>query len=137
MEAIKLLGTNGGSFYGAGGAHPFENPTGFTNIFDLLIVIVLPFAIIFMFGPLIDRPRQAYAIIAVMAIIFVGHTVVSMQAERTVTTLLPASSVPGREQRQPRRQHGRQGGPVRPRGLRADDRRDHGNDRRRHRFGAR
>src|SRR4029077_8978701 len=36
MEVIKLLGTNGGSFYGAGGAHPFENPTGFTNVFDLL-----------------------------------------------------------------------------------------------------
>ena len=69
MEAIKLLGTNGGSFYGAGGAHPFENPTGFTNAFDLLIVIVLPFAIVVMFGRLIGRPRQAYAIIAVMAII--------------------------------------------------------------------
>jgi K+-transporting ATPase A subunit len=39
MEVIKLLGTNGGSMYGAGGAHPFENPTGFTNIFDLLLVI--------------------------------------------------------------------------------------------------
>ncbi len=55
MEVIKLLGTNGGSMYGAGGAHPFENPTGFTNIFDLLLVIVLPFAIIFMFGRLIGR----------------------------------------------------------------------------------
>src|ERR1700689_4923990 len=73
MESIKLLGTNGGSYYGVGGAHPFENPTGFTNIFDLLFVIVLPFAIIFMFGRLIGRPRQAFAIIAVMAIFFFGH----------------------------------------------------------------
>ncbi|HJY55616.1 MAG TPA: potassium-transporting ATPase subunit KdpA, partial [Streptosporangiaceae bacterium] len=72
MEAIKLLGTNGGSYYGVGGAHPFENPTGFTNMFDLLFVIVLPFAIIFMFGRLIGRPRQGYALVAVMAIIFVG-----------------------------------------------------------------
>jgi K+-transporting ATPase ATPase A chain len=87
MEAIKLLGTNGGSYYGAGGAHPFENPTGFTNMFDLLFVIVLPVAIIFMFG----RPRQAYAIIAVMAIIFLGHTVVSMQAELHGNHLLSAS----------------------------------------------
>jgi potassium-transporting ATPase potassium-binding subunit len=55
MEVIKLLGTNGGSMYGAGGAHPFENPTGFTNIFDLLLVIVLPFAIIVMFGRLIGN----------------------------------------------------------------------------------
>jgi len=68
MEAIKLLGTNGGSYYGAGGAHPFENPTGFTNLFDLLLVIVLPFAII-----------------------FVGHTVISMQAELHGNQLLPTS----------------------------------------------
>jgi potassium-transporting ATPase potassium-binding subunit len=91
MEAIKLLGTNGGSFYGAGGAHPFENPTGFTNMFDLLLVIVLPFAIVFMFGRLIGRPRQGYAIVAVMAIIFLGHTMVSMQAEVHGNHALPAS----------------------------------------------
>jgi potassium-transporting ATPase potassium-binding subunit len=91
MESIKLLGTNGGSYYGTGGAHPFENPTGFTNLFDLLFVIVLPFAIIFMFGRLIGRPRQGYAIVAVMAIIFIGHTVVSMQAELHGNHLLPAS----------------------------------------------
>jgi K+-transporting ATPase ATPase A chain len=91
MEAIKLLGTNGGSYYGTGGAHPFENPTGFTNMFDLLFVIVLPFAIIFMFGRLIARPRQGYALVAVMAIIFVAHTVVSMQAELHGNHLLPAS----------------------------------------------
>jgi potassium-transporting ATPase potassium-binding subunit len=91
MEVIKLLGTNGGSFYGVGGAHPFENPTGFTNIFELLLVIVLPFAIVFMFGHLIGNRRQAYAIVAVMAVIFVGHTVVSMQAELHGNHLLPAT----------------------------------------------
>ncbi|HTZ91310.1 MAG TPA: potassium-transporting ATPase subunit KdpA [Streptosporangiaceae bacterium] len=91
MEAIKLLGTNGGSFYGAGGAHPFENPTGFTNMFDLLLVIVLPFAIVFMFGRLIGHRRQALAIVAVMAAIFIGHTVVSMQAEVHGNPRLPAS----------------------------------------------
>lgn len=68
MEVIKLLGTNGGSFYGVGGAHPFENPTGFSNIWELLLVIVLPFAIVFMFGRLIGSKRQAYAIVAVMAV---------------------------------------------------------------------
>ena len=91
MEVIKLLGTNGGSFYGAGGAHPFENPTGFSNMFDLLLVIVLPFAIALMFGRLIGRPRQGYAIAAVMAIIFLGHTVVSMQAEAHGNQLLPVT----------------------------------------------
>jgi potassium-transporting ATPase potassium-binding subunit len=91
MEVIKLLGTNGGSMYGAGGAHPFENPTGFTNLFDLLLVIVLPFAIILMFGRLIGRPRQALAIIAVMAALFLGHTVIAMQAELHGNSQLPAS----------------------------------------------
>ncbi len=91
MEVIKLLGTNGGSFYGAGGAHPFENPTGFTNIFDLLLVIVLPFAIALMFGRLIGKPRQGYAIAAVMAVIFLGHTALSMQAELDGNHLLPAT----------------------------------------------
>ncbi len=91
MEVIKLLGTNGGSFYGAGGAHPFENPTGFTNMFDLLLVIVLPFAIVFMFGRLIGKPRQALAIVTVMAFIFLGHTMLSMQAEVHGNHLLPAS----------------------------------------------
>ena len=91
MEVIKLLGTNGGSFYGAGGAHPFENPTGFTNIFDLLLVIVLPFAIVFMFGRLIGKPRQALAIVAVMAVIFLGHTMLSMQAEAHGNPHLPAT----------------------------------------------
>jgi potassium-transporting ATPase potassium-binding subunit len=91
MEAIKLLGTNGGSFYGVGGAHPFENPTGFTNMWDLLLVIVLPFAIVFMFGRLIGHRRQALAIVAVMAAIFIGHTVVSMQAEVHGNPRIPAS----------------------------------------------
>jgi K+-transporting ATPase ATPase A chain len=91
MEVIKLLGTNGGSFYGVGGAHPFENPTGFTNMFDLLLVIVLPFAIAFMFGRLIGRRRQGHALVAVMALLFLAHTVVSMQAEAHGNALLPAS----------------------------------------------
>ena len=91
MEVIKLLGTNGGSFYGVGGAHPFENPTGFTNMFDLLLVIVLPFAIALMFGRLIGTRRQGYALVAVMAVLFLAHTVVSMEAEAHGNGLLPAS----------------------------------------------
>jgi K+-transporting ATPase ATPase A chain len=91
MEAIKLLGTNGGSFYGVGGAHPFENPNGLTNMFDLLFVIVLPFAIALMFGRLIGRRRQGYALVAVMALLFLGHTAISMQAEVHGNHLLPAT----------------------------------------------
>ncbi len=91
MEAIKLLGTNGGSMYGVGGAHPFENPTGFTNMFELLLCIVLPFAIVFMFGRMIGHRRQAYALVAVMAAIFIGHTLVSMESEAHGNSLLPAT----------------------------------------------
>jgi potassium-transporting ATPase potassium-binding subunit len=91
MEVIKLLGTNGGSMYGVGGAHPFENPTGFTNLFDLLLVIVLPFAIVFMFGRLVGRRRQALAIVAVIAVIFLAHTMVAMQAELHGNHLFPSS----------------------------------------------
>jgi K+-transporting ATPase ATPase A chain len=91
MEAIKLLGTNGGSLYGAGGAHPFENPTGFTNIFDLLLVIVLPFAIIFMFGRLIGNRRLALVLVGVMTAIFLTQTIVAMQAELHGNSKLPSS----------------------------------------------
>ncbi|HXL88225.1 MAG TPA: potassium-transporting ATPase subunit KdpA [Streptosporangiaceae bacterium] len=91
MEVIKLLGTNGGSMYGVGGAHPFENPTGFTNMLDLLLVIVLPFAIVLMFGRMIGRPRQGVAIALVMAALFLAHTMVSMQAEVHGNGALPAS----------------------------------------------
>jgi K+-transporting ATPase ATPase A chain len=90
MEVIKLLGTNGGSFYATGGAHPFENPNGFTNMFDLLLVVVLPFAIALMFGRLIGHRRQGRAIVAVMAILFLGLTLLSVQAEAHGNHLLPA-----------------------------------------------
>jgi K+-transporting ATPase ATPase A chain len=91
MEVIKLFGTNGGSFYNAGGAHPFENPTGFSNMFELLLVVVLPFAIALMFGRLINNRRQGYAIVAVMAIIFASHTVIGMQAEVHGNAKLPVT----------------------------------------------
>jgi K+-transporting ATPase ATPase A chain len=91
MEAIKLLGTNGGSMYGTGGAHPFENPTGFTNIFDLLLVIVLPFAIVFMFGRLIGNRRLALVLAGVMAALFLTHTMIAMQAELHGNSMLPSS----------------------------------------------
>ena len=90
MEVIKLLGTNGGSFLNAGGAHPFENPSGFTNMFDLLLVIVLPFSIALMFGRLIGRPNQGRVLVVVMAIIFVAHTAVGMQAESHGNHLIAA-----------------------------------------------
>ena len=137
MEVIKLLGTNGGSFYGAGGAHPFENPSGFSNMFDLLLVIVLPFAIAIMFGRLIGRQAPGLCHRGGH-----GHHLPrphgGLDAGRGARQPVASGRcVPGRERRQPRREHGGQGDRIRPRRLCAHDRRDHGNDGRRHRFGAR
>jgi K+-transporting ATPase ATPase A chain len=72
MEAIKDLGTNGGGFFNANSAHPFENPTGFTNAFEILLCLVIPFALAFTFGRFAGNVRQGVAIFAAMAIILVA-----------------------------------------------------------------
>lgn len=70
QEAIKLLGTNGGGFFNANSAHPFENPTGWTNLLEILLLLAIPFALPRTFGRLIGDDRQGYAIAAVMGTIF-------------------------------------------------------------------
>lgn len=74
QEAIKLLGTNGGGFFNANSAHPFENPTGWTNLLQILLILVIPFALPRTFGRMIDDNRQGYAIAAVMGTIFLIST---------------------------------------------------------------
>ncbi|WP_314427513.1 potassium-transporting ATPase subunit KdpA [uncultured Microbacterium sp.] len=74
QEAIKLLGTNGGGFFNANSAHPFENPTGWTNLLQILLILVIPFALPRTFGRMIDDDRQGYAIAAVMGTIFLVST---------------------------------------------------------------
>lgn len=74
QEAIKLLGTNGGGFFNANSAHPFENPTGWTNLLQILLILVIPFALPRTFGRMIDDNRQGYAIAAVMGTIFLVST---------------------------------------------------------------
>src|SRR4029077_11900873 len=61
QEAIKMLGTNGGGFFNTNSAHPFENPTAFTNLFEMLLVLVIPAALIFMYGRMTGNRRQGYA----------------------------------------------------------------------------
>jgi len=70
QEAIKLLGTNGGGFFNANSAHPFENPTPWTNLFEIFIMLVIPFAMPRAFGRIVGDDRQGYAILAVMASLF-------------------------------------------------------------------
>lgn len=74
QEAIKLLGTNGGGFFNANSAHPFENPTGWTNLLEILLILAIPFALPRTFGRLVGDHRQGYAIAAVMGTIFLLST---------------------------------------------------------------
>jgi potassium-transporting ATPase potassium-binding subunit len=81
QEAIKMLGTNGGGFFNTNSAHPFENPTAFTNFFEMLVVLTIPAALVFMFGRMTGNRRQGYAIYATMMVMFLGAVVVAYIAE--------------------------------------------------------
>ncbi|MBD7919083.1 potassium-transporting ATPase subunit KdpA [Cellulomonas sp. Sa3CUA2] len=70
QEAIKLLGTNGGGFYNANSAHPFENPTQWTNLLQILLMLVIPFCLPRTFGRMVGDHRQGYAIAGTMAALF-------------------------------------------------------------------
>ncbi|SMG48203.1 potassium-transporting ATPase subunit KdpA [Agreia pratensis] len=71
QEAIKMLGTNGGGFFNANSSHPFENPTGFTNLVQIVLMLAIPFSLPRTFGVMVGDKRQGYAILAAMAAIFV------------------------------------------------------------------
>ena len=81
QEAIKMLGTNGGGFFNVNSAHPFENPNGFTNFFEMLLVLIIPGALVFMYGKMVGSRRQALAVFATMFIMFFGAVVVAYAAE--------------------------------------------------------
>lgn len=70
MESIKQLGTNGGGFFNANGAHPFENPTGLTNFLSILLLLAIPVALTYTFGKMTGSIRQGLALLAAMTIIF-------------------------------------------------------------------
>jgi K+-transporting ATPase ATPase A chain len=70
QEVIKELGNNGGGFYNANSAHPFENPNPFSNWFEIFLILVIPFALTRTFGKMVGDKRQGYALLAVMASIW-------------------------------------------------------------------
>jgi len=83
LETIKHLGTNGGGFFNGNAAHPFENPTPFTNLIETLLMIVLPSSIVLCFGEMIGNRRQGwvlYGVMAAMVLMFLPIVVVSEQA---------------------------------------------------------
>ncbi|MGW7406589.1 potassium-transporting ATPase subunit KdpA [Streptomyces sp. NPDC054833] len=81
QEAIKELGTNGGGYFNANSAHPFENPTAFTNLFEIFLILVIPFALTRTFGVMVGSVKQGYAILATMATIWVGFVALMMWTE--------------------------------------------------------
>ena len=81
QEAIKMLGTNGGGFFNTNSAHPFENPTGFTNFLEMWTVLIIPASLVFTYGRMARKPRQSYAIYATMMIMFLGAAAVAYIAE--------------------------------------------------------
>src|ERR1035438_6504534 len=81
QEVIKELGTNGGGFFNVNSAHPFENPSGFTNLVEMLLVLIIPAALIFTYGRMAGKRRQGYAIFATVMVMFLGACVVAYVAE--------------------------------------------------------
>jgi K+-transporting ATPase ATPase A chain len=102
QEAIKELGTNGGGFYNANSAHPFENPTAWTNWIEIFLLLVISFSLPRTFGRMVDSKKQGYAIVAVMGTIaLISVTLMSvfqLQAHGTNPTAIGAATE-GVEQR--------------------------------------
>ncbi|MEU7392677.1 potassium-transporting ATPase subunit KdpA [Streptomyces tanashiensis] len=81
QEAIKELGTNGGGYFNANSAHPFENPNGLSNLFEIYLILVIPFALTRTFGRMVGSIKQGYAILATMATIWLGFVALMMWTE--------------------------------------------------------
>ena len=102
QEAIKEIGNNGGGFFNVNSAHPFENPTAWTNLFEIFLMLAIPFALTRTFGQLVGDRRQGNAILAVMATIFVV-SLTALTLFETLTggaaTRLAGAAMEGKEQR--------------------------------------
>jgi potassium-transporting ATPase potassium-binding subunit len=82
QEAIKMIGTNGGGFFNANSAHPFENPTPLSNLFQMLAIFLIPTALCFAMGRMVGDMRQGIALLAAMTVIFVALTCVALWSEQ-------------------------------------------------------
>lgn len=98
QEAIKLLGTNGGGFFNANSAHPFENANAVTNLVEIFLVLLIPSALPRMYGVLVGSRRQGYAILAMMSTLFLTGFALAAWAE-VHASALPTGSMEGKEQR--------------------------------------
>ncbi|MFD3795504.1 potassium-transporting ATPase subunit KdpA [Streptomyces californicus] len=81
QEAIKELGTNGGGYFNANSAHPFENPNPLSNLFEIFLILLIPFALTRTFGRMVGSLKQGYAILGAMAVIWLGFSALMMWTE--------------------------------------------------------
>ena len=93
QEAIKMLGTNGGGFFNANSAHPYENPTALANLLQMIAVFLIPAALCFAFGRVAGDLRQGWAVLAAMTVMFVAAVMVVIPAEQAGNPLLGALGV--------------------------------------------
>src|SRR5258706_6629990 len=93
--AIKMLGTNGGGFFNANAAHPFENPTALSNFVQILLIFLIGAAMTNVFGRMVGNQRQGWAILAVMGVLFISGVAVTYWAEAGGTTALHALGLTG------------------------------------------
>ncbi|MDG5489866.1 potassium-transporting ATPase subunit KdpA [Sphingomonas sp. BGYR3] len=95
QEAIKMLGTNGGGFFNANSAHPFENPTALTNLVQIVSIFMIGVGLAWCFGKAVGDTRQGWAILSAMAVLFVAGTAVTYWAEAAGNPVLHQLGVPG------------------------------------------
>lgn len=93
QEAIKQLGTNGGGFFNANAAHPFENPNAWSNILSIWSMLLIPTAMTFTFGRMVGDRRQGWTLLAVMGVLLIAGTAVIYASETAGNPLLAASGV--------------------------------------------
>ncbi len=93
QEAIKMLGTNGGGFFNANSAHPFENPTPFSNMFQIFLIFLIPGALTYTFGKMVRDTRQGWAIFTAMAILWLAGVVVAYHYEQRGTPMLAKAGI--------------------------------------------
>ena len=93
QESIKELGTNGGGFYNANSAHPYENPTPLTNFLQMLAIFVIPFALTYTFGKMVGDTRQGWVILAAMLILFITLAMLGYASEQSGNPLLAKQGI--------------------------------------------
>jgi potassium-transporting ATPase potassium-binding subunit len=93
QEAIKMLGTNGGGFFNANSAHPFENPTPFTNMFQMFLIFLIPGALTYTFGKTVRDTRQGWALFAVMSVLWFGGVLTAYHFEQRGTPALAKAGI--------------------------------------------